>query len=90
MIDSRLDRMEDKVDKIQEQVSELNVDLKVHMALIEEHVTGDKKIINEIQPMIRDYYFQKEQKARQIATLKKTSLVTAILASIAAIFHKFI
>lgn len=90
MSDTRLDRLESKVDKIQDQVSELQVDLKVHMKLVEEHVTGDKKIINEIQPMIQDYYFEKQQKARRAESLKKAGILAAIVSAASAILTKLV
>lgn len=90
MNDQRLDRLETKVDKIQDQVAEMQVDLKIHMKLVEEHVTGDKKIINEIQPMIRDYYFEKEQKQRRSEILKKGGVVAAIISAFMAIANRLI
>ena len=50
--DKRLDKLEDKVDAIREDVTELKTDFKIHTALIQEHVTGDAKIISELKPIL--------------------------------------
>ena len=52
VIETRIDRLEDKVDSIKEDVTELKVDMKHLMPKIEEHITGDKKIINHLSPVL--------------------------------------
>lgn len=79
----RLDRLETKVDKVQDDISELRSDFKLHLKVIEEHVAGDKKIINEIQPIIEQFKFDQEQKTRRYRTLKIIGTISAIFAAIA-------
>jgi hypothetical protein len=60
MIDeARFQRLEDKVDNVKESVhdmskelSEQRHDMKIHINKIEEHITGDNKIIKELQPIL--------------------------------------
>jgi len=51
-MENRIDRLEDKLDSVKEDVVELKSDMKYLMPKIEEHITGDKKIINHIAPVI--------------------------------------
>ena len=48
----RFQRIEDKVDDLKVDVTEIKIDMKHHMDKVEEHITGDKKIINEISPLL--------------------------------------
>ena len=57
--DIRLGRLEDKVDVIKSEVSELRTDFKIHVTKIEDkmdifsdHITGDNKIISHLQPVL--------------------------------------
>lgn len=61
MSEERLQRLEDKVDKVKEDVTELKTDFKVHttemnakMQVFGDHMTGDQKIINEISPLMQE------------------------------------
>lgn len=85
----RLERMEAKVDKLQENVSELHLDFKIHLKVIEEHVAGDQKIISEIQPLIQQFKYEQEQKVRAYKYLKVTGVITAIITGIISVIHKF-
>ena len=50
--EARLTRVEDKLDKVSDDVTELKMDMKHLMPKIEEHITGDKKIISHITPLL--------------------------------------
>lgn len=59
MSEERFDRIEKKVDHLQDDVYEMRSDLKVHMHRMDEkmdrfedHIVGDNKIINHIQPLL--------------------------------------
>ena len=97
--ETRFQRMEDKIDSVKEdvvevklEVSEMKSDIKHHMQKVEEHVAGDKKIINEIQPilaklpqiveMAEEYHISKSIKNRVWKALGAVGLVLGILASI--------
>lgn len=51
-MEKRLTRVEEKVDIVRDDVTELKSDMKHLMPRIEEHITGDKKIINHITPLL--------------------------------------
>lgn len=60
MSEERLQRLEDKVDKVKDDVHELKTDFKIHttemankMQVFGDHITGDQKIINEISPLMQ-------------------------------------
>jgi hypothetical protein len=87
--------MEDKIDSVKEdviavktEVSEMKSDIKHHMKKVEEHVAGDKKIINEIQPilaklpqiveMAEEYHVSKRLKERTIKLLGIIGMLVGI------------
>lgn len=87
MDERRFERLEDKVDEIKEDVGELKAGLKMHMEKVDEHIAGDKKIINEITPLLsslpalidmaEDHQYKKKrdeeqiEKAERLTTLRK-------------------
>lgn len=96
----RLDKLEEKLDALKDDIHEVKADVKahiettkIHMDVIKEHIAGDKKIINTIDPLMRelpdlvaivkDYQFEKEKKRRQRAALflwtKRLTLVSALI-----------
>ena len=98
MSDERFNRIEDKVDKVDDKVNnvkyeivELRSDFKSHMKIVEDHVTGDNKIIEHISPMlpilpeladmVRDHSFKKERNDRYVASLKIWSMRLGIIAT---------
>jgi len=98
MSDDRFNRIEIKVDKIDEKVNgvkiditELKSDMRQHMRVIEEHVAGDNKIIEHISPMlpifpdladmVKDYTFKKEKDSRRMAVMKLWSLRIGLAAT---------
>lgn len=54
-IEDRVERMDEKIDGMKEDIFELKSDFKVFSHNIERHVTGDEKIISEIQPTLRAF-----------------------------------
>lgn len=91
----RFQRMEDKIDSVKEdviavkaEVSEMKSDIRHHMKKVEEHVAGDKKIINEIQPilaklpqiveMAEEYHVSKRLKERTIKLLGIIGMLVGI------------
>jgi archaellum component FlaC len=97
--DERLNRLEDKVDGVKTEVSELRTEFKVHSTLVAEkleifdsHITGDNKIINHIQPLLErlpDIVEVVEdvrfQKKKQEEKNQKMKKISAKLAIIATI-----
>lgn len=84
--EKRLERLEDKVDVIKEDVTELKVELRNHMDKVDEHIAGDKKIINEITPLLsslpalidmaEDHQFKKKLKEEQEEAAKHDKVIT--------------
>lgn len=97
--ETRFQRMEDKIDSVKQDVTEVKVevqemkyDIKNHMKKVEEHVAGDKKIINEIQPLLarlpqiiemaEEYHVSKKIKDRVLKTLGILGMLVGILAGL--------
>lgn len=89
----RLERVEEKVDIVKDQVSELRADFKVHsakvsdkMEVFEQHITGDEKIITHIQPLLErlpDIHeaveeFRFEKKLKQQAAERRKKITWAL------------
>ena len=96
-IENRIDRLETKVDDIKEDVVELKTDMKHLMPKIEEHITGDKKIINHLSPVldtqpalieiVENEQFEKrkkEEKAQKLKTLTSKLMLLSIIVGIGA------
>lgn len=61
MDEIRFGRLEDKVDKIKDDVHEIKHNniaickvIEMHMETIEDHITGDNKIITKIEPLLNE------------------------------------
>lgn len=91
--DKRLDKLEQKVDAVKEDVMELKSDFKIHTTLIKEHVAGDNKVISDLRPIlaklpdiveiVEDYQYAKQSRERKMQaiadwTKKLTFVSTAI------------
>lgn len=99
--DKRLDKLEQKVDAVKEDVMELKSDFKVHTALIKEHVTGDNKIISDLKPIlaklpdiveiVEDYQFSKQARQRKMQSIadwtKKLTFVSTAIGVVYAILQ---
>lgn len=99
--DKRLDKLEQKVDAVKEDIMELKSDFKVHTALVKEHVTGDNKIISDLKPIlaklpdiveiVEDYQFSKQARQRKMQAIadwtKKLTLVSTAIGVIYAILQ---
>ena len=96
-METRIDRLENKLDAVKEDVTELKTDMKHLMPKIEEHITGDKKIINHLAPVIdklpnlieiveRDQYekMKKEEKREKFKTLTAKLLFLSTIVGIGA------
>ena len=98
----RLERLEDKVDLIKDDVSELKSDFKVHVNKMEdkmevfgEHITGDQKIINHLEPFLKqlpefsealgDYKFKKQLRERREKWIKRTTAVLGLVSLLVGI-----
>lgn len=91
----RFQRIEDKVDVIKQDVSEIRSDMKVHLSKVEEHITGDKKIIDELRPvlaklpqiveMAEEHHFAKQLKLKAMKIIGGIAILAGIAASISRI-----
>lgn len=93
MSEERFNRLETKVDKVDEKVNELKVemvemksDMKHHMDVVEAHVAGDNKIIDHLQPilgdladLVQDKKYQEENTKRKINKWKTWSLKVGLV-----------
>lgn len=94
-MERRIDRLESKVDAIKEDVTELKTDMKHLMPKIEEHITGDKKIINALAPVIdklpslieivENDQYEKRKKAEKREKLKSLTTKLGLLSLIVGI-----
>jgi len=103
-LEDRVVRLEDKIDDVKEDVSELKSDFKVHTALMQEHVAGDSKIINEITPLIEalpslkeiveEYHYEKIESKKKAEKRKvvmdRIKIVSGILGIIGMISAYFL
>jgi hypothetical protein len=101
--DKRLDKLEDKVDAIREDVTELKTDFKIHTALIQEHVAGDAKIISELKPIlhklpdiiqiVEDHQYDRKNRERKMQLIadwtKKLTLLSTAIGVVYAIIQLF-
>ena len=95
----KIDKLEEKIDKVKDDVAELKTDFKIHaekmntkMEIFEDHITGDKKIINELQPVLEklptiveiaeQYQFDKKLKQENIKKIKKWSLKIGFIGTV--------
>ncbi len=93
------EKLHEKVDKVHadmlERTTELKGDLKVFTSQVKDHVSSDKKIAAEIEPlvsilpelteMVKDYSFKKENKTRKYEKAKKFSTYLGIVGTIVGI-----
>lgn len=79
--EKRLTRVEDKLDDLKEDVVELKTDMKYLLPKVEQHITGDNKIINELAPVLEklptivqiaeDYTYEKRKKEEKAKKRKE-------------------
>lgn len=91
-LDSRIERIEVRVDEIKDDVSELKADFRIHTKLVEEHVMGDTKIITEIQPLLaaipqitemaEEHHYKKMKRKKRIEKMKSISLPVGLIATL--------
>lgn len=96
MDEQRFQRLEDKVDVLKQDVTELKVNLTVgmekldgHIQEVRDHVAGDNKIINEITPvlgqlkeMVDDYSYKKKRKEEAMDTVVSITKKSAMVTAI--------
>lgn len=94
--DKRLTRVEDKIDGVKSEVVELRTEFKNHMKVVQEHIIGDNKIIDNLNPLldnlkelVDDYKFKKTKTKRHKESLllwtKRLGLISAIISVIYSI-----
>lgn len=90
--ESRFQRLEDKVDDVREDVGELRSDMKLYMRHIEDHIAGDKKVIDKLVPVLdklpqivevaEQHQFEKKMKKKATKALAVVATVAGIAVSI--------
>jgi hypothetical protein len=87
LVESQLTRLDDKVEAVREDVSELKSDLKLHiqetrqnMDVIRAHVTADTRIVTAIEPLVKELpilvEIAKEYHWQKMAKEKKESALS--------------
>jgi len=105
-MEDRLNRLEKKVDNVKDEVGELKTEFTVHthkieskMDIFEEHITGDTKIINTIEPVIEklpdilevveDYKYEmrkkNEEQERRNALASKVRIWGGVIATVGTV-----
>lgn len=94
--ESRFQRLEDKVDRVENKVIEVGSKLDTHMEVVKDHIAGDKKVINEWKPVIEmvphlkeiidNHNYEKERNRRWKNTLMITATIVGIIAGLSRVF----
>jgi uncharacterized coiled-coil DUF342 family protein len=96
MDEVRYARLESRVDEIKDDVSEIKADQKINnyemselknaikeqIDVVRSHVTGDEKIISQLEPIIQDFQFRQERQRRRVSALKELGMKLAIPATV--------
>jgi len=109
MDETRFSRLENRVDEIKDDVSELKAgqkileatvttlhdDLHEHIKAVNEHVSSDSRIIQQVSPlltslphlteMVDDHRFKKESRKRTVANVKLVSMKFGAASALVAI-----
>jgi hypothetical protein len=101
-----LKSLDDKVEKVKDEVTDIKIALNSHVAkmdskmeVFEDHITGDKKIINEITPMLEklpmlaemaeDHVYKKRKKEESVEKLtlwtKRLALISTVVGIVVGI-----
>ena len=94
-LEENQDKLSDKQDKIHEELVEVKSDLKIFVHQVEEHVSSDKKIASEIEPlvqilpslasMVKDHEFKKERSKRIVKKGKMLGMFLGIVSTVVGI-----
>lgn len=97
--EERFQRIEDKVDDLKQDVTEIKSEMRHHVKVVEEHITGDKKIIKDWKPVVElvpqlkeiidNHKFEKELSKRRNRMLMTVATVVGILAGASRIAGLF-
>ena len=95
--ETRMTRLEGKVDKISEKVDEtrediyaIKSDLKVHSQQVQQHVDSDAKIVKHFQPLLEDLAYKKKRKEDNKRRLKEWSMRFGIAGAMASVVFTII
>lgn len=94
-LEENQDKLSDKQDKLHEELVEVKSDIKVFVHKVEEHVSSDKKIASEIEPlvqilpslasMVKDHEFKKERSKRIVKKGKMLGMFLGIVSTVVGI-----
>lgn len=99
--EERFAKLEDKVEEVKETVGDMRTELalhrqesEIHRKLIETHISGDNKIINEISPILhtlkeieRDHKNKQFVKQKLGQTIKWITIVSGAIVSVVSSFE---
>lgn len=84
-INQRFEKLDIKIDQVNEQLIELHTDFKIHVSLIESHINSDRQVINEIQPMLDTYKFEKHRRVEESEKREKFYTFVKIVSSVSGL-----
>lgn len=95
-------RIDSKLDKIQDDVTELKVKVEKidsRMDRFDAHITGDEKIISKLVPIldkfptivsiVEDYEFRRMLAQKRMSAIKKVGLIAGVILSVAGVLKLF-
>lgn len=93
--DKRLDRLEEKVDVIQENQIEMKADLRVFTDEVRNHVSADQRIAAQIEPlvslvpqlasMVEDHKVKRANRLNRVRRAKTMALYLGIIGGVVSI-----
>ena len=89
----RFGKMEEKVDNLKEDLSELKTDLKLHILNMETFIKEHQKDMKEIKPIVEEFNFNQlaQAKKKEFVKVLKTRLsLLTVLGGLFATSCKFI
>lgn len=98
------EKLHEKIDRVHgdmlERTTEIKGDLKVFTEQVKDHVSSDKKIAAEIEPlveilpslkdMVKDHAYKKERSRRWLEKVKTFSLYSGVIGTICGIVFGYI
>lgn len=97
--EERFQRIEDKVDDLKQDVTEIKSEMRHHVKVVQEHITGDKKIIKDWKPVvelvpelkeiIHNHKFEKELSKRRNKLLMTIATIVGIAAGASRVLGLF-
>lgn len=103
-LENKHERLHEKIDRVHgdmlDRTNEIKTDLKIFTEQVKEHVSSDKKIAAEIEPlvniiphltdMVNDHSYRKERSKRWMQKVKNFSIYLGIVSAIGGLVFGYI